>query len=81
VPGEDYALFVHVPEGMAVSRALAIAAGGREVPVRQELSGRSLKVSFRGQPEIVAWRLEFTAQQALGRPRDLSASRTGPLTP
>ena len=77
VPGEDYALFVHVPEGMAVSRVQATAAETREVPVRQELSGRSLKVSFRGQPEAVAWRLEFTAPQALGRPRDFSVSRRG----
>jgi hypothetical protein len=60
VPGEDYALFVHVPEGTALSGARATVAGTREVPVRQELSGRSLKVSFRGQPEAVAWRLEFT---------------------
>ncbi len=62
VPGEDYALFVYVPEGMAVSRVQASAEGAREVPVRQELSGRSLKVSFRGRPEAVAWRLEFAAQ-------------------
>jgi hypothetical protein len=68
VPGEEYALFVHLPEGMAVSRAQATATGTREVPVRQELTGRSLKVSFRGQPEVVAWRLEFTAKAALGVP-------------
>ena len=60
VPGEDYALFVHVPEGTAVSRVQATVAGTRDVPVRQELSGRSLKVTFRGQAEVVEWRLGFT---------------------
>jgi hypothetical protein len=64
VTGEDYDLFVHVPEGTALSRAEATLVGGREVPVRQELSGRSLRVTFRGQPEPVAWRLEFTDRKA-----------------
>jgi hypothetical protein len=59
VPGEDYVLFVHVPEGTTVSQAQATVAGTREVPVRQEPSGRELKVTFRGQPEAVAWRIAF----------------------
>jgi hypothetical protein len=66
VPGEDYALFVYVPEGLAVSRVQASAEGAGEVPVRQELSGRSLKVTFRGRPEAVAWRLEFDRADRLG---------------
>jgi hypothetical protein len=64
VPGEEYALFFHVPEGTAVSRVHASAEGGPEVPVHQELSGRSLKVSFEGRPEAVAWKLEFAAAAA-----------------
>ncbi len=61
VPGDDYTLFVHVPEGTALSRAQASVAGSGEVPVRRELSGRLLKVGFRGQPGAVAWRLVFAA--------------------
>ncbi len=67
IPGEDYALFVHVPEGTTLSRAQASTAGSREVPVRQELAGRLLKVTFQGQPGSVAWRLEFAAASAAGR--------------
>jgi hypothetical protein len=59
ISGEDYALFVHVPEGTTLARAQASTAGSREVAVRQELSGQLLKVSFPGQPGPVAWRLEF----------------------
>jgi hypothetical protein len=75
VPGDDYALFVHVPEGMTVSRAQASVDGAREVPLRQERSGRSLKVSFQGRPEVVAWQLEFAAAPARARAR---ASRAAP---
>ncbi len=59
IPGEDYTLFVHLPEGTTPSRAQASTAGSRDVPVRQELAGRLLKVSFQGQSGTVAWRLEF----------------------
>ena len=59
IPGEDYTLFVHVPEGTTLSGAEASTAGSRDVPVRQDLAGRLLKVSFPGQPGTVAWRLEF----------------------
>ena len=45
---EDYTLFVHVPEGTTLARAQASTAGSRDVPVRQDLAGRLLKVSFQG---------------------------------
>jgi hypothetical protein len=64
VAGDDYDLFVHVPEGTALARAGASLVGGRAVPLRQELSGRSLKVTFRGQGEPVAWWLEFAERKA-----------------
>jgi Melibiase/Alpha galactosidase C-terminal beta sandwich domain len=64
VPGEDYALFLHVPEGMAVSAVDATAEGGGRVPVAQETSGPSLKITFRGQPEAIAWQVEFSAPAA-----------------
>ncbi|HXK11055.1 MAG TPA: glycoside hydrolase family 36 protein [Vicinamibacteria bacterium] len=59
MPGEEYALFVHVPDGMDVTRVRAVAGGDREIPARQELTGGSLTVSFRGQAEPVAWQVEF----------------------
>jgi hypothetical protein len=73
VPGEDYALFVHVPEGMAVSRVRASVEGGREIPARDELTSSSLRVGFGGQPEAVAWQLEFAAKAVLSGPRDEGA--------
>jgi hypothetical protein len=59
VPGEDYALFIYVPKEMTVSRVRAAATGSRQVPVRHEVTGNSLTVSFEGQPEPVDWEVEF----------------------
>jgi hypothetical protein len=59
VRGEDYALFIHVPEGVTVSRVQATVEGAGEVPVRHEQAGGSLKVSFTGRPEAVAWQVDF----------------------
>jgi len=70
VAGEDYVLFVHVPEGIAVSRVEARVGGSREVPVRQETSGRSLTVGFRGQAEAVGWEIEFAPREARHRASD-----------
>ena len=64
VPGEDYALFLQVPEGMAVSGVDATAEGGGRVPVVQESNGPSLKITLRGRPEAIAWQVEFRAQAA-----------------
>jgi len=58
VPGEDYALFIYVPKDMSVSRIQAAATGSRQVPVRHEVTGNSLRVSFEGQPEAVDWKVE-----------------------
>jgi hypothetical protein len=60
VPGEDYALFFYVPEGVRLSRVRATAKG-LEVPARHELDGRSLKVRFNGQKDTVEWRVKFAA--------------------
>ncbi len=59
VPGDAYTLWVYVPEGMTVARAHATTKGGQEIPVRQELSGNALSVSFPGQQEAVDWKVEF----------------------
>ena len=64
VPGDDYSLFLHVPEGMAVSGVDATAEGGGQVAVAQETSGPSLKITFRGRPEPIAWQIEFRGQPA-----------------
>jgi hypothetical protein len=61
VAGEGYTLFIYVPEGMIVSQVRATAKGQREVPVKHELTGNLLSVSFQGQPEVVDWELEFAA--------------------
>jgi hypothetical protein len=64
VSGEDYTLFVYVPEGLTVSRVQAIVGDAREVPVRHELIGNLLKVSFQGRPEVVGWQVAFGAKAA-----------------
>jgi hypothetical protein len=64
VAGEDYALFMHVPEGVVVSWLQAAVEGAGEVPVRHDRDGNSLKVSFAGRPEPIAWQVEFATKAA-----------------
>jgi hypothetical protein len=64
VPGDAYTLWVYVPEGVTVSQVRAATKGNREVPVRHELSGNSLMVSFQGQQEAVDWEVEFAGNAA-----------------
>jgi hypothetical protein len=58
VPGDPYSLWIYVPAGVKPSRVRAVA-GGREIPVRHQLDGRSLTVSFDGQPSPVDWEVAF----------------------
>ena len=64
VPGDAYTLWIYVPEGVTVSQVRAATKGNREVPVRHEVSGNSLMVSFQGQQEAVDWEVEFAANAA-----------------
>jgi hypothetical protein len=59
VPGDNYSLWVYVPEGVKVARVHAAAKGGQDVPVHYEQTGNSLMVSFQGQQEAVDWEVEF----------------------
>ena len=69
---------MHVPEGTALSRAQASSGGTRDVPVRQELADRLLKVSFPGQSGTVAWRLEFAGASVVGQAGDETGTRRMP---
>ncbi len=64
VPGEDYALWVHFPEGATVSRVRAVTKDNREVPARHEETRDSMTLSFEGQQEVVNWEIEFAARSA-----------------
>jgi hypothetical protein len=59
VPGDDYTLWVHVPEGLAVARVQAATKENREVPTRHEVAGDSMTLSFQGRQEPVNWEIEF----------------------
>lgn len=59
VLGDPYTLFIYVPNGFKISRALATTTGNREVKVNREEVGNSLKLSFQGQAETVSWQVEF----------------------
>ena len=62
VPGDDYTLWVHVPEGTAFSGARAMTKENREVAVRHEVTGNVVALNFAGQQEPVNWEIEFTPQ-------------------
>jgi hypothetical protein len=59
VSGEDYTLFVNVTESMGARQARAVAQGAGEIPVKQELSGSTLVIRFRGQAAPVDWQIQF----------------------
>ena len=64
VPGEDYALWIYVPNGETLSRVGARTGKTHEVPVHDELAGNVLKVDFKGQPEPVNWEIIFVRKDA-----------------
>ena len=59
VPGDNYSLWFHVPADINVSEAAAVTADDREVPVRIESTGQSLKVSLTGEQTPVRWKIRF----------------------
>lgn len=59
VPGEDYTLWIYVPEGAEPFQIMARTTGRREIPVQHELHGESLSVSFLGQQKPVDWEIKF----------------------
>jgi len=60
VPGDTYAMYVHVPDGLAVAKVEA-SAGARAVPAHWECAGHRLMVSLAGQQEPIDWKLTFTS--------------------
>jgi len=61
VPGQEYTLFLYLPENAAPSKVQATAEGGGEVPVHARQTGNLLSVSFQGRPETVQWQIDFGA--------------------
>jgi hypothetical protein len=59
VPGELYALWVHVPRGLTLSRLRAATKGGAELPVDRQIAGDLLTVSFSGAAQPVEWEMQF----------------------
>lgn len=62
VPGEDYAIWVFLPEGWGAFRAQAKADGAGVVSVSLEQSGNSLKAAFNGKQETLNWEIEFVVK-------------------
>jgi hypothetical protein len=60
IPGDPYSLFIYIPDKISISKAQAITGGNREVPVKVEMKGNLLDLSFQGQQETVEWQVEFT---------------------
>jgi hypothetical protein len=60
-PGEPYTLRVYVPNGMSSFQVRAETASGAAVPVRHDLDGNLLNVSFEGQKEPVQWEVRFAS--------------------
>ncbi|HVX67505.1 MAG TPA: alpha-galactosidase [Bryobacteraceae bacterium] len=62
VPGDPYALWLHVPAGYSVASARALA--GADVTVEQHREGESLVLRFAGQEAPVTWEVRFTGAPA-----------------
>jgi hypothetical protein len=63
ITGEIYTLFINVPAGLNISNAQAATKRNREVPVKQEQTGRLLKLSFQGQAELTNWQVAFRSNK------------------
>lgn len=61
VQGDDYTLWLYVPQGVTVTHVHVLAAN-QEIPARHELTGNSLRVSFPGQREAVSWEIVFSGR-------------------
>jgi len=59
VPGQDYTLFIHLPQGAAATSTPTASAGGKPIPVRQERKGDLLSVSLKSPESPVAWQVKF----------------------
>jgi hypothetical protein len=59
VPGDEYSIWLFVPDGFAVARAQARSEGTQSVSVRLEQTGNSLKVGFLGVKESLSWEVQF----------------------
>jgi hypothetical protein len=62
VPGDDYTLWFYVPQGITVAQVRAASGANREIPVRHELTGNSLRVSFPGRQEAADWEVVFAGK-------------------
>ena len=60
VPGDTYAMYVHVPDGLAVAKVEA-TAGARPVPARREFADHRLMISLAGRQEPIDWKFTFTS--------------------
>ena len=59
VSGDTYTLFIYVPREVIISGAKAMTEKNFSVPVKNELTGNLLKLSFQGQSEKVRWQVQF----------------------
>jgi hypothetical protein len=59
VPGEDYTLFIHCPQGAPTAVTATASGAGQSVPVRQEMKGNLLSVRFNSQQSPVDWQVRF----------------------
>ena len=62
VAGQEYILFFHVPDNVAVGEARASAKSGAAVPVHLERTGALLSAAFEGGPEVVSWQVGFAPE-------------------
>jgi hypothetical protein len=59
ISGEDYSIFIYVPDGFNFKGSEAISSGGQRLVVIPEQTSNILKLSFKGQTEVVSWMVAF----------------------
>jgi hypothetical protein len=63
VPGADYTLFLHLPQGTPPTVNVTATAGGNPLTVRQERTGDLLSVTFKSQQSPVVWQARFFGEK------------------
>lgn len=64
INGENYSLFIYVPDGFDFKGCEAKTSGGKELIIIPDQTANCLKLSFRGQTEIVSWTASFKRDPA-----------------
>ena len=67
IKGDQYSLFIYVPEGTNLTKIKATSSDSQEVKLTSVMSGNLLRVNLEGQGGVIQWQLQFSSDSKSGR--------------